>query len=167
MKGRFPTRKRKKDFIMAETNAPAPQTPAPQTPQPAPKVKTASDSARSILKEFKDFISRGNVLDMAVGIIVGGCLGGPVGMVIAVPVTAALRGFFVYFFETRTGRQIVSEDGALFWSRPYVDGKGDPIPALDALDDERFFEGSRLSFSPDVLGERERDAPQDDGGDGR
>ena len=100
-----------------------------------------------------------------VGIIVGGCLGGPVGMVIAVPVTAALRGFFVYFFETRTGRQIVSEDGALFWSRPYVDGKGDPIPALDALDDERFFEGSRLSFSPDVLGER--DAPQDDGGDGR
>lgn len=86
-------------------------------------------------------------------------------MVIAVPVTAALRGFFVYFFETRTGRQIVSEDGALFWSRPYVDGKGDPIPALDALDDERFFEGSRLSFSPDVLGER--DAPQDDGDDGR
>ena len=64
--------KRKKDFIMAETNAPAPQTPAPQTPQPAQKVKTASDSARSILKEFKDFISRGNVLDMAVGIIVGG-----------------------------------------------------------------------------------------------
>ncbi|WP_343258088.1 large-conductance mechanosensitive channel protein MscL [Ruminococcus champanellensis] len=62
---------------MAETNAPAPQTPAPQTPapqtpQPAQKVKTASDSARSILKEFKDFISRGNVLDMAVGIIVGG-----------------------------------------------------------------------------------------------
>lgn len=52
---------------MAETNAPA-----PQTPQPAQKVKTASDSARSILKEFKDFISRGNVLDMAVGIIVGG-----------------------------------------------------------------------------------------------
>ena len=100
-----------------------------------------------------------------VGIIVGGCLGGPVGMVIAVPVTAALRGFFVYFFETRTGRQIVSEDGALFWSRPYVDEKGDPIPALDALDDERFFEGSRLSLSPDVLGER--DASQDDGGDGR
>lgn len=57
---------------MAETNAPAPQTPAPQTPQPTQKVKTASDSARSILKEFKDFISRGNVLDMAVGIIVGG-----------------------------------------------------------------------------------------------
>lgn len=82
-----------------------------------------------------------------VGIIVGGCLGGPMGMVIAVPLTAALRGFFVYFFETRTGRQIVSEDGALFWSRPYTDEAGHPIPALDALDDERFFEGSRLSFA--------------------
>ena len=57
---------------MAETNAPAPQTPAPQTPAPAPRVKTAADSALSIFKEFKDFISRGNVLDMAVGIIVGG-----------------------------------------------------------------------------------------------
>lgn len=89
-----------------------------------------------------------------VGIIVGGCLGGPVGMVIAVPLTAALRGFFVYFFETRTGRQIVSEDGALFWSRPYADADGRPVPALDALDDERFFEGSRLAFSPDVLGQK-------------
>lgn len=89
-----------------------------------------------------------------VGIIVGGCLGGPVGMVIAVPLTAALRGFFVYFFETRTGRQIVSEDGALFWSRPYVDGDGSPVPALDALDDERFFEGSRLPVVPLADAER-------------
>ncbi len=59
--------KRKKD-----SNAPSPQTPASQTPQPDQKGKTASDSARSILKELNDFISRGNVLDMAVGIIVGG-----------------------------------------------------------------------------------------------
>lgn len=27
-----------------------------------------------MLKEFKAFIARGNVIDMAVGIIVGGCL---------------------------------------------------------------------------------------------
>ena len=62
---RFQNKKGKKDFTMAETNAPAPQTPAPQTPAPAPKVKTAADSARSIFKEFKDFISRGNVLDLS------------------------------------------------------------------------------------------------------
>lgn len=93
-----------------------------------------------------------------VGIIVGGCLGGPMGMVIAVPLTAALRGLFVYFFETRTGRQIVSEDGALFWSKPYADADGAPIPALDALDDERFFEGSRLVVGPGI-GSASNDSP--------
>ncbi len=80
-----------------------------------------------------------------VGIIVGGCLGGPLGMVIAVPLTAALRGFFVYFFETRTGRQIVSESGALFRGRAWKDADGNPLPELDALDDEDFFKGSRLA----------------------
>ena len=79
-----------------------------------------------------------------VGIIVGGCLGGPVGMVIAVPLTAALRGLFVYFFETRSGRQIVSEHGALFQGHAWKDAKGNPIPALDALDDEDYFKASRL-----------------------
>ncbi len=82
-----------------------------------------------------------------VGIIVGGCLGGPLGMVIAVPLTAALRGFFVYFFETRTGRQIVSEKGALFRGRAWRDAAGNPLPELDALDDEDFFKGSRLAYA--------------------
>ena len=79
-----------------------------------------------------------------VGIVVGGCLGGAVGMVLAVPLTAALRGTFVYFFETRTGRQIVSESGALFRGTAYTDARGNPLPELDALDDAGFFEGSRL-----------------------
>ena len=82
-----------------------------------------------------------------VGIIVGGCLGGPIGMVLAVPLTAALRGFFVYFFETRTGRQIVSESGALFRGTAYRDADGSPLPELDALDDAEFFEGSRLRYA--------------------
>ena len=30
---------------------------------------------KKILKEFKDFISRGNVMDMAIGVIVGGAFG--------------------------------------------------------------------------------------------
>ena len=80
-----------------------------------------------------------------VGIIVGGCLGGALGMVLAVPLTAALRGFFVYFFETRTGRQIVSEHGALFQGHAWHDAEGRMLPALDALDDEDFFKGSRLA----------------------
>lgn len=92
-----------------------------------------------------------------VGIIVGGCLGGALGMVMAVPLTAALRGFFVYFFETRTGRQIVSREGALFQGTPYVDAQGRPLPELDALDDADFFEGSRLAgaLTPEDLEEIE------------
>ena len=30
---------------------------------------------KKIVTEFKDFISRGNVMDMAVGVIVGGAFG--------------------------------------------------------------------------------------------
>jgi predicted PurR-regulated permease PerM len=59
-----------------------------------------------------------------VGIVIGNCLGGIVGMVLAIPLTAATRGVFVYYFETRTQRQLVSEDGALFQSRPHRDPAG-------------------------------------------
>ena len=78
------------------------------------------------------------------GIIIGGCLGGAVGMVLAVPLTAAIRGLFVYYFETRTGRQLVSEDGALFGSTPFNDAAGRPQPTFDALDDDTFIARSRL-----------------------
>ena len=89
-----------------------------------------------------------------VGIIVGGCIDGAVGMVLAVPLTAALRGTFVYFFETRTGRQIVSEEGALFRGTAYKTAEGLPLPELDALDDATFFEGSRLR---DALSDEDRE----------
>ncbi len=89
-----------------------------------------------------------------VGIIVGGCIDGAVGMVLAVPLTAALRGTFVYFFETRTGRQIVSEHGALFRGTAYKTADGQPLPELDALDDATFFEGSRLR---DALSDEDRE----------
>lgn len=79
-----------------------------------------------------------------VGIIVGNALGGILGMALAIPLTAALRSAFVYFFERRTGRQIVSHDGAIFKSTPYVDDAGDIQPTFDALDDAQFFERSLL-----------------------
>ena len=78
------------------------------------------------------------------GIIIGGCLGGAVGMVLAVPLTAAIRGLFVYYFETHTNRQLVSEDGALFGSTPFNDESGRPRPTFDALDDDTFIARSRL-----------------------
>ena len=79
-----------------------------------------------------------------VGIITGGALGGAVGMVLAVPLTAAIKGFFVYYFETHTARQLVSLEGALFGSTPFNDASGRPLPTFDALDDDTFIERSRL-----------------------
>ena len=35
-------------------------------------------AARSVLKEFKEFIDRGNVMDLAVGVIIGGAFTGVV-----------------------------------------------------------------------------------------
>lgn len=79
-----------------------------------------------------------------VGIIVGSALGGALGMVVAIPLTAAIRGVFVYYYETKTGRQIVSYDGALFRSTPYYDMEGNILPTYDALDDDKFFLNTRL-----------------------
>ena len=79
-----------------------------------------------------------------VGIVIGSALGGVTGTILAIPLTAALRGIFVYFFEKYSGRQIVSPNGALFNSTQYVDETGAILPEYDALDDPKFFEESRL-----------------------
>lgn len=39
------------------------------------KEKKALEKGKGIIHEFKEFISRGNVLDMAVGVIIGGAFG--------------------------------------------------------------------------------------------
>lgn len=81
------------------------------------------------------------------GIICGGALGGAVGMVLAVPLTAAIKSLFVYYFETRTGRQLVSDEGAFFGGTPFRDADGAPVPIFDALDDSSFIADSRLLTS--------------------
>lgn len=78
------------------------------------------------------------------GIIIGGALGGAVGMLLAVPLTAAIKGFFVYYFESHTGRQLVSKEGAIFGSTPFNYADGRPQPTFDALDDDTFIARSRL-----------------------
>lgn len=50
----------------------------------------------------------------AIGMYMGGLMGNIIGMLAAVPLTAAGKSLFVYFYEQRTGRQIVSEDGVFF-----------------------------------------------------
>ena len=82
------------------------------------------------------------------GIIIGGALGGAVGMLLAVPLTAAIKGFFVYYFESHTGRQLVSKEGAFFGSTPFNYADGRPQPTFAAPADDTFIAGSRL---PDGL----------------
>lgn len=51
----------------------------------------------SILDEFKEFIARGNVIDLAVGVIIGGAFGGIVSSLtddIIMPIVGAILGGF-------------------------------------------------------------------------
>ena len=49
-----------------------------------------------------------------IAILIGEGLCGVLGMLLAVPVVAALQTIFVTYFETRTGKSLYTEDGALF-----------------------------------------------------
>ena len=77
-------------------------------------------------------------------LVVGSALLGPIGMVIAIPLCAALKGLFIFYFETETARPLVSYDGAIFKGTPYRDASGRPVPAFDALGDDRFVQDSEL-----------------------
>lgn len=77
-------------------------------------------------------------------LVIGSALMGPIGMVIAIPLCAALKGIFVYYFENETGRQLVAYDGAVFKGTPYRDAEGNPVAAYDALGDDTFIYESEL-----------------------
>lgn len=97
-----------------------------------------------------------------IGITVGASLGGALGMALAVPLTAAVKGAFVYYFESRTGRQLVSYDGAFFKGTPYLHADGTPVPSFDALDDDTFLETSRLVENHDVADVEAQEKPEED-----
>ncbi len=67
-----------------------------------------------------------------IALVAGGSIGGIAGMILAVPLTAAVKGVFVYYFK-KTGRQLVSKDGAIFKGERFCDAAGNPRPACDAL----------------------------------
>lgn len=77
-------------------------------------------------------------------LVIGSALMGPIGMIIAIPLCAALKGIFVYYFENETGRQLVAYDGAVFKGTPYRDAEGNPVAAYDALGDDTFIYESEL-----------------------
>lgn len=54
----------------------------------------------------------------AIGSAMSGFMGGLVGMLASIPAVAVAKSVFVYYFEKRTGRRIVSEDGVFFKGTP-------------------------------------------------
>ncbi|OUP10151.1 AI-2E family transporter [Collinsella sp. An2] len=77
-------------------------------------------------------------------IVVGSALLGPLGMVVAIPLCAAMKGLFIFYFENGTKRQLVSYDGAIFQGTPFRDAVGSPVAAYDALGDDSFVTESEL-----------------------
>ena len=77
-------------------------------------------------------------------LVVGSALLGPIGMVVAIPLCAALKGLFIFYFEGTTERALVSYDGAIFKGTPFRDAQGRPVPAFDALGDDKFAADSEI-----------------------
>lgn len=63
----------------------------------------------------------------AIGGAMSGFTGSLVGMLASIPAVAVMKSVFVYYFEKRTGRQLVAEDGVFFQGTPRSDGSLDPI----------------------------------------
>lgn len=83
-----------------------------------------------------------------IAIIIGEGIGGVWGMLLAVPVVAALQAIFVTYFEARTGKQLYTEDGALFQKvveKPLPDSFHSAAGTLSQLAhrDERSKEGDK------------------------
>lgn len=69
----------------------------------------------------------------ALGGAMNGLAGSLVGMLASIPAVAVAKAVFVYYFEKRTGRRLVSKDGVFFLGTPSADDDGDaPNPIADA-----------------------------------
>lgn len=77
-------------------------------------------------------------------LVVGSTFGGAAGMIVALPLVAVIKSLFIFYFETRTGEQIVSYEGALFRGAPFRDAQSNPVPAFDALGDDSFVADSQI-----------------------
>ena len=62
-----------------------------------------------------------------VGTATGGLMGALVGALLSIPLVAMLKSVFVFYFEKRTGRRIVAEDGVFFKGVPSEGDEVDPM----------------------------------------
>lgn len=63
----------------------------------------------------------------ALGGAMSGFVGSIFGMLVSIPAVAVAKAVFVYYFEKRTGRRIVSDDGVFFLGTPASGDEVDPI----------------------------------------
>ena len=62
-----------------------------------------------------------------IGTAMGGLVGALVGALLSIPLVAMAKSLFVYYFEKRTGRRIVAEDGVFFRGTPSAGEEFDPV----------------------------------------
>ena len=62
-----------------------------------------------------------------IGAAMGGLMGSLVGALLSIPLVAMVKSVFVYYFEKRTGRRIVAEDGVFFKGAAHKGGEIDPM----------------------------------------
>ena len=62
-----------------------------------------------------------------IGTVMGGLMGALIGALLSIPLTAMAKSVFVYYFEKRTGRRIVSPDGVFFKGAANEDVHVDPV----------------------------------------
>ncbi|PIV90721.1 large conductance mechanosensitive channel protein MscL [Candidatus Gracilibacteria bacterium CG17_big_fil_post_rev_8_21_14_2_50_48_13] len=85
------------------------------TTKKSPKAADISGNPKKFLAEFRDFISRGNVLDLAIGVIIGGAFGKIVTSlvedVIMPPIGVLMGGVNFTDFKWEMVRASVDETG--------------------------------------------------------
>ena len=93
----------------------------------SPLIMLASIIVTIVAQQFTDIMIMPRVMSsvvdlhpciVLVGVFAGGALAGFVGLIAAVPLLASAKAIFIYYFEKRTGRDLVQEKGALFRTRP-------------------------------------------------
>ena len=86
-----------------------------------------------IMSDSVDIHPALTLIALMAGSALGGAMGGLSGMLASIPAVAVAKSVFVYYFEKRTGRRLVSKDGVFFLGTPSPSEDGDaPNPIADA-----------------------------------
>ncbi|KAB1650852.1 AI-2E family transporter [Adlercreutzia muris] len=88
----------------------------------------------------------------ALGGAMSGLLGSLVGMLASIPLVAVAKSVFVYYFEKRTGRHLVAEDGVFFKGTPANAEEVNPIADATAPGTTGTLRPIRLENMPGISG---------------